>query len=937
MLGIMLQKLWHKKWMAFSLLLGIILLIATAVSFPMYRDAVYNRMLQDEFQQYLSENAQWPTENKMLMVSKKDVGGKAISKMEAFTEGLFEELQVVGKDNIRYYSLAKAGVHSLMNRSDLSEVEVRLGYLSDLSEHVSILSGSMYSENGLTDAGEIEVVISEDAMVHLNLLVGETLEYDEFKTGDGSKVRLKIVGVFREKDSNDFYWEISSDSFENDCFMQEDLFQTYFTGENAGNYTITCSYASQFEYDSIDASDVDSLVKKTGYLLNESSYRGTMSRPAYYDILETFQAKQKRIDATLFILQIPVLILLGAFLLMISGQMYEMERNEISVIKSRGASRGQIFRLYLYQSIFLAGIGCAAGLPLGSIFCKLLGSADNFLQFGLTRKLDARYTLDVILYAVAAFIACVLMITLPAIRHSRMTIVNLKQQNAIKKKSWWETCFLDIIFLGVSVYGYYNYRNHTAELTERVLQGKALDPLLYISSSLFILGAGLLVLRIVPLLVKGIFSLAKKWWSPAGYASLMEIIKNGRKQQFIMLFLILTLSLGMFHATVARTIMQNARDNEAYLAGADLVLQEAWSTNASFASQTGQVEEKQYIEPDFGKYNALTGAESFTKVIVDRDATIQIGDGSYDTGTLMGIHTKEFGENTSLSDSLLSEPYHQLLNKLAVTPDGVLVSKNFSTDYGMKEGDVILFKNKDQKEARGTIVGFVDYWPGFSTRSILLNEEGKMRETNNLLVVANYASLGQKFGVTPYQVWIRVKDGYDTDFFYDWIEENDVPVKYYVDRSKQLSKVMEDPLLQGTNGVLTMSFLVTILLCAAGYLIYWVMSIRQREMMFGVLRACGMHKGEIFRMLIMEQFFSGFLSIAAGFGIGKAASNLFTEMFETAYAAADQTLPIKLVTSAGDLVQLYGVTGIVMIVCLVILTAIVFKMNIAKALKLGEE
>lgn len=212
-----------------------------------------------------------------------------------------------------------------------------------------------------------------------------------------------------------------------------------------------------------------------------------------------------------------------------------------------------------------------------------------------------------------------------------------------------------------------------------------------------------------------------------------------------------------------------------------------------------------------------------------------------------------------------------------------------------------------------------------------------MRETNNLLVVANYASLGQKFGVTPYQVWIRVKDGYDTDFFYDWIEENDVPVKYYVDRSKQLSKVMEDPLLQGTNGVLTMSFLVTILLCAAGYLIYWVMSIRQREMMFGVLRACGMHKGEIFRMLIMEQFFSGFLSIAAGFGIGKAASNLFTEMFETAYAAADQTLPIKLVTSAGDLVQLYGVTGIVMIVCLVILTAIVFKMNIAKALKLGEE
>lgn len=49
MFGVMLQKLWHKKWMAFSLLVGITLLVATAVSFPMYRSAAYNRMLQDEF------------------------------------------------------------------------------------------------------------------------------------------------------------------------------------------------------------------------------------------------------------------------------------------------------------------------------------------------------------------------------------------------------------------------------------------------------------------------------------------------------------------------------------------------------------------------------------------------------------------------------------------------------------------------------------------------------------------------------------------------------------------------------------------------------------------------------------------------------------------------------------------------------------------------
>ena len=45
----MLQKLWQKKWMNLSLLLGCILFVATAVSFPLYQKTAYDRMLQDEF------------------------------------------------------------------------------------------------------------------------------------------------------------------------------------------------------------------------------------------------------------------------------------------------------------------------------------------------------------------------------------------------------------------------------------------------------------------------------------------------------------------------------------------------------------------------------------------------------------------------------------------------------------------------------------------------------------------------------------------------------------------------------------------------------------------------------------------------------------------------------------------------------------------------
>lgn len=158
-----------------------------------------------------------------------------------------------------------------------------------------------------------------------------------------------------------------------------------------------------------------------------------------------------------------------------------------------------------------------------------------------------------------------------------------------------------------------------------------------------------------------------------------------------------------------------------------------------------------------------------------------------------------------------------------------------------------------------------------------------------------------------------------------------------MDRQKNLQDTLEDPLLQGTNGILTMGFLVMILLCGVGYLIYWVMSIRSREMVFGVLRALGMHKGELFQMLFIEQLFTGVLSIPVGIGVGKAASAMYVPMLQTAYAAANQALPMELYTNPVDMFRLYTALMVVLAVCLAALIGIVFKLNVAKALKLGEE
>lgn len=945
MLGIMLRKLVSKKWMFICLLLGCVLLIATVVSFPLYRNAAFDKMLHDEFTVSMAENGEWPTKMRMAAISERKTGGARLHEMETLMDNVESVLDVVTKEKVFFYRLNKFRIISLMDKKDtVADLQIRLSYMSDLPEHVELLGGELYSETGISEDGAVEVVITQECMNNLKLLLGETLQFNVLKDLQGMPIKIKIVGIIKNTEG-DYYWEIGTGEMKDACFMNENLFREYFVDNNIDNYVITCCYSYLFEYEELNNADVDILLQRLEE--NSDKYQGF----SFGEVIEAFIAKRERISVALIILQIPVLVLLAAFLFMISGQMYELEKNEISVIKSRGSSGGQIFRLYIYQSIFLATTGALLGVPLGVFFSKILGSASNFLEFGLTRRLDTRFTAEVWIYLAAAAAATVLIMAVPAIKHSKVSIVHLKQKKAAKKKAWWERFFLDFICLAVSLYGWRNFSRNEDQLIWNMLMGRPLDPLLYLCSALFIIGMGLLYLRVQPLLVRLVYIIGQKRWHPAGYASFLENLKNGRKQQFIMLFLILTISLGIYHATVARTILQNARNNTEYLDGADVVMKEVWKSNLMLKDDEIESFTVKYYEPDASKYAALDCIEKYTKVMAvwtddskaasTGEAYIYRSDKRIDINFL-AIHTREFGEITWVDSELLEKPYYTYLNELAEVPNGILMSRNCQTQLGLEVGNALQITYGAEGMAvqlDAKIVDFVDYWPGYApTVTELTNDKESVVTKQNYLAVANLGTMQRLCGsVQPYEVWISLKEGTDERQIANWINENKLNVTKYQNREADLQADVENPLFQGTNGVLTMGFLVMILLCGVGYLIYWIMSIRSRELMFGVLRAFGMHKKELFHMLLIEQFFSGVLTILAGIGIGKLVSKLFVPMLQTAYTVSDQVFPMEVYSNASDMLRLYGSLALVMAVCLIVLIVLVVKLNVTKALKLGEE
>lgn len=935
------QKLIHKKWMVVCLLIGNILLAAISSSNPMYRDAALEKTLKSKYSDYIEKNNAYPG---VITFNASMDGGKGheddYKRMQEIANNASDTLGVEQQYLIELAETVKLrGTYTQSRGNKSSSKSMRIAAMSGLADHVSILAGEQCG-NSLLEDGAIPVILSQRAMTKLDVILGDEIEFAKLKNADGSFMKVKIVGVFDAKDYEDNYWVKGPSEYYLEVFTDSELFHKTFINMSDQQFSVDTNWSLVFDYEKVRPSKTSALVGKTEELCQSvaGERRIGIGTPDYMGILREYQTAAKKVYTTLLILQIPVLALLLAFIFMISRQMLDMEQNEIALLKSRGSSKRQILMIYFLQSAILSVASSIIGVPLGYFLTKALGSTNGFLEFIQRKALHVRLSPEVFLYTLGAILVSIAFMVLPVIKEANVTIVNVKHKKNDRSKNIFSKVYLDVILLVISLYGLYSFTARKSELMTSMLEGDSIDPFLFICSSLFIISASMVGLRLQPLLIKLVYYIGRKAWKPAFFASFLQIIRTRKKQGFMMVFLMFTVSLGIFNATVARTILSNSEKGINYSTGADLVLQQPWEDN-SLALQYYPDLELTYTEPDFGVYESMEGVKSATKVYKNDQIVTSYNkkDESEEVKTtLMAIDTKSFGKTVSkFQDDLLPVHLNRYLNAMAKKTDAVLVSSNYRKKHELEIGDQITFRNEENVEATGIIYGFVDYFPGYVEESHSLNEKETLVTTENYLIVANLAQVQQIYGLRPYQVWIQT-DG-SSQFIYDYAEENKISYTTFEDVSAKMVDVKNDALFQGTNGILTMSFIVILILCCTGFLIYWILSIRQRELLFGVFRAMGMTKKEIVQMLVNEQIFSSGVSIIIGTAIGILASKMFVPLVQIFYASTDQAIPLEVVNKPLDMIRLFSIIGIVIIVCMVVLGKLISKINISQALKLGED
>jgi putative ABC transport system permease protein len=952
------RKMLKNKWLELSLLFGLILSVALASSMPIYTEAILQRMLVKELEQYQQTTGTYPLMHRtglyFLGETAKENGEQALradefmrSIQDDFRLPQMEYLMERSTDSFLFVPVDPERVDATMRRT------ADIVALSGLENHIRLIDGRLPAKEPVD--GVYEALVVEGALTRLNMVLGNEFVIQDERVPE--PIIVKPVGVINVKDEEDIYWFNSISSYSSSFIVDFDLFEKYITkGENI---TLRlAAYYSAFEYSRMNMDSIVSFLwtnSRIDNFISQLNSSNSIRAPAM-EVISKYLDREKQLRIMLWSLNVPVMIMLAFYLYMVSNLIIERQKTEIAVLRSRGASRLQVLFSYVLEGLILGTIAFIVGPYVGMLLTKFLGASNGFLEFVQRTALIVEINETAYKYSLYAVLFSLVMTLIPALLATRTSIVGHKQQMArSEKKSFWHKFFIDIILIAVSLYGLQDFKRRMQDLQALGLDSTSLqvDPLLFLVPALFTLGMGLFLLRIYPWFIRFVYWAGKRIWPPALYQTLIQVGRANTQYQFLMVFLIITLATGLFSASAARTLNNNTLEKVEYKNGADVVLTVRWENDAPLGGggmeeldpESGESQGQspaiaaprrvQYAEPPFEMFKELPGVVNAARVFTKQNATAVANKSTFRV-TLMGIDTDDFGRVALMKDGLLDHHFYSYLNLISTDPTAVLISRTLADQQNVRVGDTIELGWDSVGSKSFVVYGIVDYWPSFNPNP--QQTSGGNKPAAPMLAVAHLSYIQSGLALEPYDVWIDLSDEPGIrQKFNDALYEREIPVQNLIDTTYELTMAKNDPFQLAINGVMTLGFLISVVISFFGFLLYWILSLNSRVLQYGILRAMGISFLQLIGMLLTEQILTSGAAFVLGAGIGTLTSRLFVPLFQLSFSPAQQVPPFEVTFDPSDSIRLYIIVTVMITAGLAILAYLLSRIKIHQAVKLGED
>ena len=935
MITLLKGKIFNKKGLNLCLLFGIVLFISVAVCTPMFEVGSYNRLLQNKFDDEILKNNTWP----MTMGRVEKYVSKEAQDTNEYIEraGSFADYwkKYMPVDEVARQIYVKLQDYKYEREFDKANGVIGIYSMSDMDEHIAITDGEAIS-------GEKQCLITEAMMDETGFIAGENILIPTLVDSKGEPLVLKIAGICEIADSNDTYWITNFREFHNPVLVDQETIR--YIAETYEVRNIECYVSCAYDYTQVSSNKVDDIINYCAVFASKDA----AFTENYIHVLNEYSTECKEIKTLFWVIELPLFALLLFFIYMVTGQILGMETGEIAIMKSRGYTRLKVIRLYIMQAAVLSIVGLVIALPIGSGLCVLAAFSDAFMEFRIKMLTGYSFTYGMLVYGLVAALVVIIIMTIPVIGYSKYSIVNEKQSRikAMSNRAI-QKFYIDILLLVVFTYLMYNYNRQKEVLSQNVLDGASIDGMMFVSVAMLIFACSLTAIRLIGYLIRLVYKLGKKHWKPHMYASFLELGKSNRKRDFISVFIIFTVALSIYQANLASTINRNNDLRAQYDNGADVVVAEKWIANKRADSENHKMI-RYYMEPDYSRYESLEDkGVRMTRVIRDDNVKVVANNITASKCHMMAINTKEFGEIAMQIDNLNEEHWFNYLNALAGQSDGVLISSSLAKQTGVGVGDRITYSRinvldgeKEENAAKTTriVVGIFDSVPGYSRYSYEYNEDWKIEEKTENMIITNYATETNWFGFTPYEIWMNISDSnMSVADIRNFLEENGIVTEYVNSTEEIVANIRNSSKVQITNGLFSLCFMVSVAACGVGMLIYWISSMKNRAMLFGIYRAMGMSMKEVSGMIRNEQLFASVTAWLFGGLVGVVASFGCIGLIASVYLPKKHNILLKTVLDYSDIIKLLLFVMIIILICIIVMKRLIKRSNMAMAIKMGED
>lgn len=880
------KRQWHHPGLTLLAVLGVILAVGLVASAAFFSDAVERAILSQKLEEFSRITGRPPFSTSVYTFpsSRRPMPLEAAAEVASHVAGTLSSevglpLKHVGFRVSSGGMMLQAGEGSNLYSEEQSYLEsINLVYIAEIEEHIEAVAGEAFDDGA---PGEMF-----DVWMHARLAKKMGVQVgDEFGIGlslTQVPTQIRVRGFWKARDPTEPYWFNDPDgTLQNALLVRR---QDYITRVEPmiPSKTRLANWHIILDDSKVDPDHVRGYLSglERGLAIINKYLPGARLNAPPLDPLEEFVQRETTLGTLLLSFNLPAYCFLLYFLILTSAVIAHWQRRDTVTLVSRGMSISGILGLTLFEELLLFVLGYPLGIGFGMLLARLMGYVSSFLSVAPRSPLPVTLRGISVPFTLVALAIALIARLWPAAQAARQSVVEEERERARPMRGpFWYRYYLDFLLLLPTAYAYDQLAKQgtLALLVKDKPEDLFQDPLLILVPALFILTAALMVLRIFPFIMRVVDGLAGvvPWVTP--HMVLRRLSRQSQGYINPLLLVIVSLALGVYTLSMAASLDQWLIDRMYYRIGADLTFEPA----PLVAQEDLELIDGAWI-PLSSEFRDLPGVEAAGRV-GDYYMKIDLAGGDEIRGRFLAIDRFEFPSVARFRRDFAGESLGALMNRLALTPDAILISEQFMNQHPIQIGDRLsLFvgaNNELISVSTFTVVGTYKYFP-------------TVYEEDRVTVIGNLEHLSVLMGATlPHSIWLRISKDVDGQTVLKAVTKTGVsvdPLRQHNTRALITEEKAKTERV-GVFGTLSVGFLAAAVMAAIGLLTYSYASLQERLYRFAVLRAMGLRRLQLVVQVILEYTLLTAGGSAAGALIGVAASELSVPFFRV---TGEQGVPL---------------------------------------------